>query len=426
MVAVTSLAVVLFGAPLAVAAARLYRSREVSRLEQVATRAAGALPASGLRGGDPVDLPPTPARMQVALYDEHGRLVAGVGPRVGGAEVRSALGAHVRDARDGRWLAVAVPLHDEEQVVGAARAAVPWAAVVDETRESWLLMAAFALGAVALAGMLARWQSSRLVTPVEDMAALAMRLGDGDFAVRLRPSGIAEVDRTAAALNHTAERLGEVVAAERAFAADVSHQLNTPLTSLRLGLESALVTPGADPVAAIGDAIDEVDRLQATVSTLLAVARETAGEGSASDAGRVCAEVAERWHGQLGASGRPLRLDIEGVLAPVACPADVLREILNVLVDNAVVHGSGTVTIAARGAGRGVVVDVGDEGEGIRGDVAAIFNRRSPQAAGHGIGLALARSLAQAHGARVEVARAAPRPIFSVAIPSARAASTHV
>jgi len=81
---------------------------------------------------------------------------------------------------------------------------------------------------------------------------------------------------------------------ERAFTADVSHQLATPLTSLRLGLESAMMTPGIDKQAAIEDAVAEVERLQSTVKTLLALARATPADEPDCDVGRVCAGVAER------------------------------------------------------------------------------------------------------------------------------------
>ncbi|MGH9165011.1 MAG: sensor histidine kinase, partial [Acidimicrobiales bacterium] len=399
------------------AAARIYRGREVTRLQREATRAAGALPASGLGAGDPVELPPPAAGVQLALYDSAGRRVAGRGPSTGGREVAAALRGDPADHRDGAWLAVAIPLLDEEEVVGAARAAVAWETVADAAHASWLLMAAFGAVAVALAGGLARWQSSRLVSPVQGVAALAIRLGEGDFTARLAPSGIAELDRATDALNRTAERVGDLVARERAFTADVSHQLTTPLTSLRLGLESALVTPGADATTSIKAAIAEVDRLQMTVTTLLAVVREVPLAGGARcDVAAVCREIGERCHGDLAAAGRRLRTDLDTDLPPARCPAEVLREILAVLVDNARAHGAGTVTVVARRAGSGIVVDVGDEGDGILGDVAGIFRRRSADAAGHGIGLALARSLAEAHGARLEVTRAAPSPVFTLAL----------
>lgn len=422
MVLLTVLAVVTFGVPLGLASARLYRGREVSRLQREATRAAGTLPTSGLTG-DHIELPTPPRRIVIALYDANGQRVAGNGPQVGGTEVRAAIRGRVTDDHDGKWLAVAVPLQDEEQVVGAARAAVPWDAVAHDTRTSWLVMAAFGAAAVALAGAVARWQASRLVAPVEGVAMLAVRLGEGDFAAQLAPSGVPELDRATDALNRTARRLGELIGRERSFTADVSHQLNTPLTSLRLGLESALVTPGVDATASIKQAITEVDRLQTTVATLLAVARDAdhlANEASC-DVARVCDVLADSGRGALAALGRPLRVEVAPDLPRARFPADVLREILAVLVENARVHGAGTVTLRGRRAGDGVVVDVSDEGAGVSGDVAALFQRRSPQAVGHGIGLALARSLAESYGARLEVTRAAPGPVFAVALPGVHA-----
>jgi len=422
MVLVTVVAVFVFGLPLAFAAAHLYRGREVSRLERDATRAAGALPASGLRGDDPIELPKPSPGVRLALYDTAGRLVTGSGPDRGSTEVTAALSGRVTDDHDGAWLAVAVPLQDEEEVVGAARAAISWNVVANDAHTSWLVMAAFGAGAIVLAGAVASWQASRLVAPVEEVAHLAVRLGDGDFAARLAPSGVAELDRAADALNRTAGRLGELVTRERAFTADVSHQLITPLTSLRLGLESALLTPGADTTAAIEQAVTEVERLQLTVTTLLAVARDAQPAGDAvCDVAKLCTEMADRWRGSLAAVGRPLRSDLDSDLPLVRCPADVLREILAVLLDNAEVHGTGAVTLVARRAGTGVVIDVGDEGDGVRGDTAEIFRRRSPDAAGHGIGLSLARSLAEAHGARLELTRSTTRPVFSVALPGSPA-----
>jgi signal transduction histidine kinase len=370
---------------------------------------------AGLRG-ETIVLPEPAPGVQLAFYDTSARLVAGAGPALGSTEVKDALRGRISDDHDGAWLAVAVPLQDEQEIVGAARAASPWSDVTDQTNRSWLLMSGFALAAIALAGALAAWQSSRLVAPMQDAAALALRLGDGDFTARLGLSGVPELDRAADALNRTAGRLGDLIARERAFTSDVSHQLSTPLTSLRLGLEGALVAPGEDPTATIERALVEVDRLQTTVATLLAVARDAFPVGGDCDVTVVCMEIAERCRGELASAGRSLKTALEPGLPRVRFSEGALREILAVLVDNARRHGAGTVTIAARRVGSGVVVDVGDEGEGIRTDAAEIFRRRSPEASGHGLGLALARSLAEAHGARLAVTRISPQPIFSVAL----------
>jgi signal transduction histidine kinase len=420
MALVTALAVALFGIPLGLVVGRIYRSREVSRLQQRATEAAGALPASGIHGSQPIQLPVQPKGHQIGIYDASNRLVVGTGPQPPGVEVLAALRGDVADAHHGNWLGVAVPVRDDEQIVGAARAAVPWSVVADETERTWLVMAVFGALALSIAGAVAWWQASRLAAPVAGVATLATRLGDGDFSGRLEPSGIPEIDGASDALNRTASRLGDLIARERAFTSDVSHQLNTPLTSLRLELESALLTPGIDLTASIDSALLEVDRLQTTVATLLAVARDTMRAGTMTcDVAEVCDRVAARHEAGLAAAGRHLRVDIEPNLPPAQCPSDVLAEILTVLLDNAKVHGSGTVTIAARRAGPGVVVDVTDEGGRGITDPAVLFRRRAPEAAGHGIGLALARSLAEAHEARLELTRTAPAPVFTVALAGA-------
>jgi signal transduction histidine kinase len=419
MVLVTAAAVAAFAIPLSVAASRLQRSREVNRLERIATQAGGSLP-SDAAPNDPVDLPAAPARVHLSLYDHLGNLIAGDGPRTVDASVRAALEGRVHDQHEGTWLVVAVPVLHQERVTGVARAATPWNALSHETEETALLMFAIGLGAVALAGALAWWQSSRLVAPVEGVARLAVRLGDGDFSARLPAAGVEELDRAVEALNRTAERLGELVSRERAFTADVSHQLTTPLTSLRLGLESALVAPNGDGDRALQDALAEVERLQSTVATLLAVAHDAQPAIDArADVLAVSTDVADRFRGGLAAAGRPVRVAADPALPPARIPADVLREILTVLVDNAGRHGTGAVTIAARAAGNGLIVDVSDEGQGIAGDPARLFERRSPDAAGHGIGLALARSLAEAHEARLQVSQAGPHPVFTVALPGA-------
>jgi signal transduction histidine kinase len=431
MVLVTLVAVMAFAVPLAFASSRIYREREVSRLEREATAAEGLVGAGGLHGPGLVLVPSHARSVQVALYDERGALVAGNGPATGGSEVFAALSGQINDDHDGRWLAVAVPIHDEEQVVGAARAAVPWSVVIGHAHRSWLVMAGFGLLALTLAAALARRQSARLVAPFDDVARMAVRLGDGDFAARVEPTGVPELDRAADALNRTAGRLGQIVGRERAFTADVSHQLNTPLTSLRLGLESALLLPGSDTEAALRDAVGEVERLQTTVATLLAVARDRTSTADArADVGAVCHDVAERNRARLAAAGRPLRVDVDGSLPLVRCPPDVVREILAVLVDNALRHGAGTVTITGRRAGQGAVVEVTDEGPGIA-EPAGAFDRHPTDGdgdgaggdkggGGHGIGLALARSLAEAHESRLQLTRAAAGPVFTLALPGAR------
>jgi signal transduction histidine kinase len=256
--------------------------------------------------------------------------------------------------------------------------------------------------AVAAARILGR----RLTIPLERVAVAAARLGDGDFAVRAPRASIEEVDAVARALDATAARLDELLSRERAFAADASHQLRTPLAALRIELEALeLRGAGSDELLA---ALAQVDRLEATIETLLAVSRDAPLAREAADVGPMLDDLEARWRGELAAVSRPLHIRIgERPLHALASPG-VVAEILDVLVDNARRHGSGEVDVTARHASGYVAIDVTDDGPGfaVRPEVA--FERRHGAGNGHGIGLALARSLAHAEGGRLDVTNAGP------------------
>jgi signal transduction histidine kinase len=258
----------------------------------------------------------------------------------------------------------------------------------------------------------------RLTRPVDALVASAERLGAGDFAARVMPSGIDELDHLGAALDRTADRLGGLVARERSFSADASHQLRTPITGLRVRVESALLSPDADLRAALEESLVPIDQLESTVEDLLALARDTHADRSPLDVARLLRDTEDTWHGGFAASGRPLRVEVEpdGGAPPVAEPA--VRQVLEVLMDNALQHGTGVVTLRARSVASAVVIDVADEGQG-KLDPTRIFDRRVGRS--NGIGLALARTLAEAEGGRLVLDRPGPHPTFSVVLPLQRA-----
>jgi signal transduction histidine kinase len=408
-------AVVLLALPLAIVLGRIYRDEELLRLQRDTVASTRGIDVDPARR-DPIELPPSSDAL--AVYDRAGGLRAGRGPASAPPLVRRALaGGRVIDGAGAGALEVAVPLVRDERVTGAVRAVRADDAAAADARGARLLLGGVAAVIIGLAALAAALLARRLATPLERLAGSARRLGEGDFSARAAPAGIPEVDAAAAALATTAQRLEDLIARERAFTADASHQLRTPLQALRIELEAIELRGDAAPE--LSAALAEVDRLQATIETLLAVARDAPRDRPATDLRPLLARVRERWAEPLARRARPLRI-AERVRAPVVrASGDVVGQIVDVLVANAVEHGAGPVTITLRDAGDWLALDVGDEGAGIAPEVGDVFARRV--GGGHGIGLALARSLADAEGARLALTRAAPRPVFTLTLPAAHA-----
>lgn len=410
IVLVAAASVVLFALPLAFAVHRSYQDEELLRLQRdtVAATRAVDLAASP---GDPLELPRSSDRLGV--YDRHGRRLSGAGPAVADAAVREALrGGRPADQGRDNSLIAAVPLLANERAVGALRAERGDESVERASRRAWLVLGAIALGVIAVAALAATMLSRRLAAPLEQLAAAAGRLGSGDFAARAPATGLAEVDEVAGALNATAARLDDLISRERAFSANASHQLRTPLAALRIELESFEIDGHSGP--ALDRALEQLDRVQATIDTLLALARDAPRRSTQFDLVALLDEAAERWRGPLASEGRPLRLSTPAARPTAAASPDVVREIVDVLLDNSLRHGAGEVELTVRDRPGWVVVEVRDHGPGFTGDPEDAFARRGQNAAGHGIGLALARSLAHAEGGRLAIVDGGPEPVMSL------------
>ncbi len=102
------------------------------------------------------------------------------------------------------------------------------------------------------------------------------------------------------------------------------------------------------------------------------------------------------------------------MLDPVWASTGAVRQMLDVLVSNAARHGAGTLTVAAHNIPGGVAIEVADEGPGVTGDPDRIFVRRDSAERSHGIGLALARSLAEAEGGRLLLRPGGPGATFAL------------
>jgi signal transduction histidine kinase len=288
-------------------------------------------------------------------------------------------------------------------------------------------MVLLALIATGLAAVLARRQSVRLSAPLERLTRAAQALGDGDFMVRSERSGLREADTASQALEDTAAQLGDLMDRERAFSSDVSHQLRTPLTALMVGLEGALDRPDADLLSAIRDALSRGEHLRITIDDLISLVRSPDDTTAPADLAGLVHGVGARWEAPLAARGRRLVTVAGSELPSGLAPPAAVRQILDVLIGNALWHGEGTVTIEAHEADGGVAIEVSDEGPGLTAEPDELLAGSAGRADGHGRGLPLARSLAAAAGGTVVVRRAAPRPVFSLLLPPqpARGARRH-
>jgi signal transduction histidine kinase len=273
-------------------------------------------------------------------------------------------------------------------------------------------------GAALLAAWLAAVLSRRLARPVEELGEAAGRLGTGDPRPLGRRYGAADLDQLADGLDGFARRLSSLLAADRELATDASHQLRTPLTALSMRLEE-MIAAADDPdvVREEGSAaLAQAERLADVVSQLLSPARR-ATTAELTDIDEIVRQQVIEWDPAFRRARRKLTLiGVRGLQAHVT-PGG-LAQVLATLLDNALMHGGGTVTIQTWENARSVVIEVRDEGKGVAPElVSRIFERAvSGRPEGTGLGLALARTMAAADGGRVVLVK--PKPAtFAVFLP---------
>ena len=186
-------------------------------------------------------------------------------------------------------------------------------------------------------------QARRFIRPLERLADTSARLGEGDFSARAGRMELPELDRVARALDTAAVQIAQLVGRQREFAANVSHQLRTPLTAMILRLDELATLE--DPAAAreeIEATLRVADRLEQTVTDLLELARVgDIGRPRDVDLAELARRHGEHWRPVYARAGRELRLDADGPLPARVSPGGVAQA-LDVLLENALAHGAGT------------------------------------------------------------------------------------
>ena len=298
-----------------------------------------------------------------------------------------------------------------------------------------LVAAAVAAGAAAL---LSVWLVRRLTRPLAAIERTAVAIAGGDLEARVGTPG-ADVDdelaAVGAAIDTMAAELGRHRSLERAFLMSISHDLRTPLTSIR-GYAEAVAEGTADDEESRQRAaqiiVAESRRLERLVADLLELARLDAREFSLHPGPVDVAEVARQAALALEPAAREagLQLVVSGDAGPVMATADQerLAQVMANLVENALKYAATTVEVDVRRVGPvEAEIGVADDGPGIDPeDLNRVFerlytSRRQPgRKVGTGLGLAIVRELVTAMGGRVEVSRTfAGGTRFAVTLPAA-------
>jgi signal transduction histidine kinase len=418
MLAVAVLAVLLFAIPLGVVVSRLVDEQSALRLERSAVLASRQVPIGFATSRDPVELPRV-AGVTFGLYDRGGRRIAGAGPLRADPVVLAALNNEVRQAEVGETRVAAIPIVDHEAVVGVTRASQPTTVADGSARRAIVLLIGLGLVVIAVGAGLARLLAGRMAAPIRRLRDDAVRLGNGDFAITPVPTGIVEVDDAGVALAATGRRLEDLITRERAFSADASHQLRTPLSALKTNIESEIQFPRAAPDAVLHEALEDIARLETTVDQFLAFARTSRFRPDTVEIGPLFERIRVRWNGMFAKGGRPLVIVVpEDAVARATEP--LLHQALGVLLDNAFQHGAGEVRVAARVTASSVTIAVMDHGPGFNDRQGAGLGGFGldpvPPGGGHGLGLPLARRLVEAMHGRLVIARWDPNPVVEIVL----------
>ncbi len=417
--AVTVFVLLLLEVPLAVFYADRERERVAADLEHDATVIA-TIYEDALENDQPLD--PLPAeryeartgartvvvnRAGVSLVDTAGPTDRDFSTRPEFA--RALHGEQVTGTRTSDTLAtdilyVAVPAASGGVVHGAVRVTLDTGDVVDRIHRFWTALAVIAAVILALVALVG-WMLARSVTrPVRRLQAVAQRFAAGDLTIDDHPPrGPPELRSLSEAMSTMAQRLDELLAAQRSFVADASHELRTPLTALRLRLENLQSHVSNGPSAELEAVIEETDRLRVLVDSLLQLARADARPAPATfDLARLTADRVDTW--SAVADARDVRLDCEGVDQPTIVTAvpGAIEQILDNLLDNALNAAPAGSRITASVSTRDdrAQLRIIDRGPGLddahKAEAARRFWRGDPSHPGTGLGLAIVDTLATA------------------------------
>lgn len=324
---------------------------------------------------------------------------------------RVATGQRFSDTLGIELVYVAVPVYSGSSVVGAVRLTFDEQAIDDAvTQQMWgvYLVALITLAfATALAVILSRILSRNLL----GLGQAAARLSAGDLSARAEePNGPKEIAQLATGFNAMAGRLESLINEQKAFAADASHQLRTPLTALQLRIERLRqsVADGSDTEEKFDEIEEEIQRMRRLIEGLLALGRASVDdvERITQDIAHIVKERVQSWEPLASEQGVQVTTSVPSSVTVLAVPT-AIEQIVDNYVDNALslMPEGGELTVTVQQRDTRAILTVSDTGPGIEEEQAARafdrFWRGSATHQGTGLGLAIVRQLAESSHATV-------------------------
>ena len=337
---------------------------------------------------------------ELTLYDAHGKLIRTTKEPPADAPTT----AEMHALQTGKWSLAwrrIVVRSDDGSMIGVF--------LPDPPPFPWAYYFELVAGVMIVVGAASLWFSRRLAAPLGKLADAARRFGGGTTDARAHLQRDDELGEVGCAFDDMADRTAALLSSQRQLMADVSHELRTPLARIRVALELAAEDPAAakDVLTDVGQDLDEIDQL---IGDILTTARLDAETAIARQ--RVLVkDLADRAISRFEAKHPQRKLDraIDGDDRAIECDPVLLRRALDNLLDNAAKYSDAPVSLEIHPNGKAISFTVVDTGIGMTAEelerAGTPFWRsdasRTRKTGGVGLGLALARRIARAHGGDV-------------------------
>ena len=274
--------------------------------------------------------------------------------------------------------------------------------------------------AIALTSLICAWVFSRVITrPIAGLNRGIQRMSKGDFSARVRVRGSGEMKQLARAFNSMSEKLETLDQSRNQFVSNASHELKTPLATMKIMIESLIYQPDMDKnlrTEFMTDINNEIDRLSAIVSDLLTLVQMDSQNVKLTrenlSIAQLIKENAHRLQPIANQKGQKIVLQLQDS-CDIYADKSKLNQVIYNLMENAVKYtqASGVIRVTLQRQGRNAIFRVSDNGPGIpKENLPHIFDRfyrvdkaRSREKGGTGLGLSIVHQLVLLHGGSINV-----------------------